>query len=936
MKQMNVKKIKNLFKKSSVLIPCVFLTVAFQNCGELGSESAYYDNQEETELYTAFNGKTTCSAKQALSFPGAVGFGKATKGGRGGRVVHVTNTNNDGQGSLRWALEDVKEPRIVVFDVEGRIKLKKEIAVKSPYVTIAGQTAPGDGIVISGARIHIRTKEVIIRGLKSRPGDESGGDQGKNRDAVSIGGNGIKGVEKIVIDHNSFTWAVDETLTIWGTTKNITLSNNIIAEALYDSIHIDEGSAAGRAGRTAPHSTGLLIGHKVGEADSSQITITSNLLASNEWRNPYFKGVKNVEFVNNYINNAGSGHQFAQIGGDSGPVVAHFISNYFEDGRDSGNDSREAIDMRNPVEDKVHGKLQYVTKSKVFSSSTSIMKSSKVRAHVLNNVGARNPTGGLDDVDQRIVREVKAGTSRIIDSQNEVGGYSSYNFRNRKVKDSDGDGMPDSFEIANKSRGLNPNRNDANGDYDGDGYTNIEEYINGLIDGFDLNGCGGNGSGSNPIPVEPDKDIEGPQQPNPTHGKKVEAESMKLSGFSVKSNAVASGKKWVQSEGEASARLVFALESGIYDVTVAYFDENDGKSKMSLVVGNKTIKTFTWSKNLGSPLANSKTATTYRMKNVKINKGQTVSLSGVANGKEPLRTDYILFTKVVDEEQEDPKDTDTDSNTDNDGKPVTVEAENMDLNGFDVKSNASASGKKWVQSNGEASASLRFDLSDGTYDITIGYFDENDGRSKMSLRVDGKTIETFTWTKNLGSSLANDKTKTTHVIKGVKIKSRQNVELVGEANGKEPLRTDYIRFQKKKTSDESSFKGGRLEAEDMDFSSAMKVVRSNVASGSAWVQTNSSGSLSFEFDGPNGHYNLKLGYFDENDGVSKMSLKVSGKTISSWKWSKNLRSPSATTSTATTRAFNRVYLERGDVITFTGESNRSEPMRTDYLDISAD
>lgn len=501
-------------KKSIIIFSGLIVILPFQNCSEFQGQSSINLNSgdEQSEPIqdppeTPPTPPANCSVNNALAFPGAFGFGKNTIGGRGGRIVHVTNLNNSGGGSLRWALEGINEPRIVVFDVEGRINLNEEISVRNPYVTVAGQTAPGDGIVITGGRIHVRTKEVILRGLKIRPGDDPSGDIGRARDSISIGRTGVTGIENVVVDHNSLTWAVDETLSIWGTVNDVTLSNNLIAEALYDSIHVDEGKT-----ETAPHSTGMIIGHKDGEPSSVRITVARNFFASINSRNPYIKAAQDVEFLNNFINNPGLGHQAANLGSDTAPVTISVIGNYWEDGIDSGNDERPAISMRSamsgsevhfsdnfveghgdasdPVSDKVWGMTQYIVNSIPFSiSNTPLMSSSQTKNHVLDNVGARNPAGELDLVDQRIVREVKAGTSRIIDSQQEVGGYSSYDFRGRTVQDSDGDGMPDSYEIANSSKGLNPNRADDKADFDNDGYTNIEEYINGLISGFELSSC---------------------------------------------------------------------------------------------------------------------------------------------------------------------------------------------------------------------------------------------------------------------------------------------------------------------------------------------------------------------------------------------------------------------------------------------------------------
>jgi len=425
---------------------------------------------------------------EVKAFAGAEGFGADSVGGRGGKVVHVTNLKNSGEGSLRWALEDVSGARTVVFDVEGEIALKDVIEIKNPYVTIAGQTAPGEGVVVTGARIKIETNDVIMRGMKIRPGDARDGENPDNRDSVSIGNGG----EDVIIDHNSFTWAIDETVAVWGATNDITISNNIIAESLNDSLH-----------SKGEHGKGLIVGNKAGEENSQNITITKNLFASNQGRNPFLKQAEETEFINNYITNYGSAHQAINLGGGDAKLELAVINNYLEDGQDTNSrESRPAIDLRglekgseiyllgNDVEghnkDQTHGKEQYLVGKQSFKGSDAdVLDTSDVKNYVLNNVGAR-VNGELDVVDSRIIREVKNGTTEIIDSQREVGGIGVYNFSGERVKDTDGDGMADWFEKQYAEYGFDYKKADHNGDYDGDGYTNLEEYINGLITGFDF------------------------------------------------------------------------------------------------------------------------------------------------------------------------------------------------------------------------------------------------------------------------------------------------------------------------------------------------------------------------------------------------------------------------------------------------------------------
>ena len=179
------------------------------------------------------------------AFPGAQGFGSTTKGGRDGKLFFVTNLNSDGPGSFREACE-AKGPRIVIFRVGGTITIEKSISIQNPYITIAGQSAPGDGICIRGAAIKITTHDVIVRGLRIRIGDGPG-PAPDNRDGLSIANNS-KQPYNIIIDHCSISWAIDENFQLWYPCNSITIQWCIISEGLHNSLHPKR-----------PHSSGLII-----------------------------------------------------------------------------------------------------------------------------------------------------------------------------------------------------------------------------------------------------------------------------------------------------------------------------------------------------------------------------------------------------------------------------------------------------------------------------------------------------------------------------------------------------------------------------------------------------------------------------------------------------------------------------------------------------
>ena len=211
-----------------------------------------------------------------LAFPGAQGFGRFASGGRGGKVVFVTNTNDSGPGSLRNALENEHGPRTVIFRTGGIIELKKNIGVSDGNVTIAGQTAPAGGITLKNAGLKITSENHIVRGLRIRPGDSAVGEKPPTRDGLALN----NGANNVIFDHCSVTWGVDENIQIWRGARGITISNNLIAEGLNESIH-----------HKGKHSKGLLVGPQ-----TEQISVFRNLLADNHDRNVRFVGPqKDVE-----------------------------------------------------------------------------------------------------------------------------------------------------------------------------------------------------------------------------------------------------------------------------------------------------------------------------------------------------------------------------------------------------------------------------------------------------------------------------------------------------------------------------------------------------------------------------------------------------------------------------------------------------------------
>lgn len=413
------------------------------------------------------------------SFPDAAGFGATTAGGRGGPIIAVTRLADSGPGTLRWALEEVEGPRIVVFAVEGEISLERAIWAKG-RLTLLGQVAPGAGVTVTGAGIRIAGAEVIMRGMRIRPGGGPGHPP-ETRDAVSIGSR-KETVENVIVDGNSLTWSTDEIIDVWHGARNITISNNIIAEALRDAGH-----------PKGHHSMGMLIGD-----GAANISIIRNFFANSEFRNPTVAGATNIEVINNYVFNYGQ-HALSFTLRDGIFTWANVIGNHFQRGPDTGRqkalrilgaadggafhlrdnisaDRQGATKPESPVAANIAGAA--LSDVVVFETSgTPVMPAAEVRRSVLSTAGARRPH--LDPIDARIVSDAGKGRGRIIDAPSEVGAPPSDPASNApSPTDRDGDFIPDAAEVR---IGSDPDQPDAHRRVPGSPYAAIELYAQALI-----------------------------------------------------------------------------------------------------------------------------------------------------------------------------------------------------------------------------------------------------------------------------------------------------------------------------------------------------------------------------------------------------------------------------------------------------------------------
>jgi hypothetical protein len=432
-----------------------------------------------------------------LAFPTAEGYGRFASGGRGGQVIHVSNLNDAGPGSLRAAVE-ADGPRTVVFDVSGLITLESRIIVRNPFLTVAGQTAPGKGICLRQYNFGLyATHDVIVRHLRVRPGNLSG---------QTLDGMGMAYSDRCILDHCSISWTMDEAFSSRGA-KNITLQRTLISEALNAAGHkkyppgTQHGYAASIGGMTGSFHHNLLA-HCAGrnwslaagldkeKRHTGWLDLRNNVVFN--WKNRTTDGgAARVQFVNNYYKPGPATTWFYAIRPEREGVPLYGPQDYFIEGN--------VLEGRVGAGEKLGGVKpwpseppeNYIHDAPFFEPHVKTHTAAEAYASVLADVGCSVPA--LDEHDRRVIAEVREGACQfkgsqtglpgLPDSQDDVGGWEDYPEVHRPADwDTDGDGMPDSWE---RARGLNPAEAiDGSADRDGDGYTNLEEYLGWLVGEF--------------------------------------------------------------------------------------------------------------------------------------------------------------------------------------------------------------------------------------------------------------------------------------------------------------------------------------------------------------------------------------------------------------------------------------------------------------------
>jgi autotransporter-associated beta strand protein len=441
-----------------------------------------------------------------LAFPGAEGWGRFARGGRGGSVVEVTSLADyvTGEtpvpGSLRYAIEEVSGPRTIVFAVSGMITLRQRLTLSSPYVTIAGHTAPGKGICLRQFALGLSgAKDAIVRFIRNRPGNMSG---------QTIDGGGLAGCDHAIMDHCSISWSIDEAFS-GRSAKNITLQRTLISEALNIAGHqnyppgTEHGYAATISGDKGSYHHNLLA-----HCDGRNWSLGGGLDAAG-----FFAG--RLDIRNNVVYN------WRNRTTDGGAHEVNFVANYYKPGAAS-----VLFTALNPTYDNFPGTQQYYMAGNVmpgrfdeanqaagrtatgsnggsvpttyspwvdapfFADHVTTHTAAQSFKIVLSDVGCTQPM--IDDHDARVIRETLNGTYTytgtgpyggypgLPNSQDDVGGWENYFQQSRPANwDSDHDGLPNWWE---NLHGSNPNSaandfSDSNADAGGDGFTALEDYL---------------------------------------------------------------------------------------------------------------------------------------------------------------------------------------------------------------------------------------------------------------------------------------------------------------------------------------------------------------------------------------------------------------------------------------------------------------------------
>jgi hypothetical protein len=441
--------------------------------------------------------------EEAFAFPGAEGFGRNATGGRGGKVLFVTNLNDAGAGSLRAAIQ-TSGKRYILFKVSGTIALQSSLTINSGDVTIAGQTAPGDGITLKNYPVTINADNVIIRYMRFRMGDEA------QQEGDALGGRFHK---NIIIDHCSVSWSTDEGLSVYAN-ENTTVQWCIISESLRNSVHDKGAHGYGGiwGGKFASFHHNLLAHHdsrnpRLGEeagkafALTDRVDLRNNVIYNWASNSAYGGEAMNVNIVNCYYKPGPATTKPERIisidkNKIEGTEVYNIWGKFYISGNVLATSTRASQDnWTYGVYNQFHGSYGTVSEEDKtamrlngphdIDDNVTTHSAAVAYDRVLTFAGASLVR---DAVDVRIIDNVSKGefsfpgsngsTNGIIDTQADVGGWPELNSTTPPV-DSSGDGIPDEWQSMKK---LDPTKHQANGHELSSGYDNLEVYLNSLVE----------------------------------------------------------------------------------------------------------------------------------------------------------------------------------------------------------------------------------------------------------------------------------------------------------------------------------------------------------------------------------------------------------------------------------------------------------------------
>ena len=479
---------------SSLSSPSTSSSSSSPSSSSLSSSSSTGSSSSSSSSHVS---SSSASSGPLPIFPDAEGFGTRAaaayeEAGRGvtePTVYKVTNTNATGAGSFHAAIT-ASGPRVVIFETSGTITYEGSITISSPYLIVAGQTAPSPGITLKGSTLRLNTHDVLMQHVRIRTGNHEGSPLPQSRDCLSIMDNS----HNIVIDHCSLSWSMDEVLSLWNNTTSpghdITISNCILAEPLDDSDH-PEGT----------HGLCLLVAGDTGKAGHDNVSILRNLMANARGRTPTITGDSTTIVANNVSwNCAHHFHQYADarslgdlqsdclgnvaIEGDEssgidtiyGTVIQANVTStsrvYFNDNKCSNGTGGPATTVQNLGSPNI-----IAASSQVSLSPLTVLSASATEAHVLSNAGAR--PSDRDSVDTRVVSEVQARTgTNHVDDQDDVGGWPV-------------------LAVVTRSLSIPANPHDLHAS----GYTNLEVWLHSYLGGAESSSSSGSSSSSAPATV---------------------------------------------------------------------------------------------------------------------------------------------------------------------------------------------------------------------------------------------------------------------------------------------------------------------------------------------------------------------------------------------------------------------------------------------------